>query len=710
MLLGPTITILLASPSSAFAGLQDDLGLRAVLLFRKPAVSTGRLEVVEEGMNVLRAQKEPFCIVSAVGPTRTGKSSMLGRAFFRESEQETLFQVGSGVTSFTGGVWISSRPLEVATASGTLRVLFIDTEGFSGVGSITSKTYEANLFGIVYLLSSVLIFNTMFPVDASTVSSLNAHANHALQMLQALKESGQEVRRTRPRLIWSVQSFNIYNLHNSGMGADDLLSSLRNASQPSSSESALAVLGEAGSSASVWLVERLFEEQQLIPVRRPHHSDEVVANLAKYNSSMLSPDYLQDLEHLRLASMRHTRPVHRCKEKDTLSAADHCTAELLHGSEFVELLGGWLKHGFILDQSDLESSDKANETESLFQLGERNRNWLEKQCKALNEELRTKFYWYREYTTTNEDLRQEAIQAVSRMMKGFRDAALSRLVESGIFWRYPGKGAMLVETQSQQAMHRCKEMLDHTREHMENWRLQWQSRGQRRIEQQPLPHVEGGGKLIYKLQANDSTCFTETNNRIALGSGFTLESCAEEVSTNCKCGRGFEFDESNDGFCGCGAAGTLNTDCTEDLDDFSFRNKRYLLYNPACIHEQPKLSSDRASPSGAGDTAGAAQGGTGDTAGAAQGGAGGAAQGGAGDTAGAAQGGAGGTAGAAQGGAGGAAQGGAGDTAGAAQGGAGGGGGAVQGGAVDAAGLALTDKTNENRGRRVRQVCFDVYD
>ena len=145
----------------------------------------------------------------------------------------------------------------------------------------------------VYLLSSVVIFNTMFPVDASTVANLNAHANQALQMLQALKEGGKEVRRTRPRLIWSVQCFNVFNLQNSGMEAEDLLSSLRNASRPAASASALAVLGEAASSTSTWLVERLFEEQQLIPVRRPHFSDEVVANLDRYNSSMLSQDYLQ---------------------------------------------------------------------------------------------------------------------------------------------------------------------------------------------------------------------------------------------------------------------------------------------------------------------------------------------------------------------------------------------------------------------------------
>ena len=61
----------------AFGGFSGDQGWHAVPLFRKPAVSTGQLELVEEGLNVLRAQTEPFAIVSAVGPTRTGKLSLI---------------------------------------------------------------------------------------------------------------------------------------------------------------------------------------------------------------------------------------------------------------------------------------------------------------------------------------------------------------------------------------------------------------------------------------------------------------------------------------------------------------------------------------------------------------------------------------------------------------------------------------------------------
>ena len=90
------LTFLLLSGTSAAPASQLIPGagltpppLKAVQLFKKPDMATGQLVPVKEGLDVLRAQREPFAIISAVGPTRTGKSSILGRAFMR-GEHENL--------------------------------------------------------------------------------------------------------------------------------------------------------------------------------------------------------------------------------------------------------------------------------------------------------------------------------------------------------------------------------------------------------------------------------------------------------------------------------------------------------------------------------------------------------------------------------------------------------------------------------------------
>ena len=277
--------------------------IRVVPLFLKPETSTGQLVPHKDGLDVLRAQTEPFAIVTAVGPTRTGKSSILGRAFLRGGRNENLFEVGSGITSYTTGVWITSEPIMLTPTDGSspMRVLLIDTEGFSGVGGLTSRTYEANLFGITYLMSSAIIFNSMFPVDASIVERMNAYGRRTLDMIAELNDYGVASKRLMPSLLWSVQSFNMHNLLNSKMSVDDLLSDLKNASRPDQngggggaaaasaamstgkmikSTAASAVLGgQASAATNTFVLEGLFSAVKLLPIRRPSPDDEVVANL-----------------------------------------------------------------------------------------------------------------------------------------------------------------------------------------------------------------------------------------------------------------------------------------------------------------------------------------------------------------------------------------------------------------------------------------------
>ena len=129
---------------------------------RKPKHSQGQLELTDEGIGILQNLTAPFAIISAVGPTRTGKSSLLGRAFLNSPD---FFEVGTGVHSHTTGIWMTSQPVVVKMKGvGRVQVIVVDTEGFHGVQERTSRTYENNLFALSYLLSSVLIYNSAYPV------------------------------------------------------------------------------------------------------------------------------------------------------------------------------------------------------------------------------------------------------------------------------------------------------------------------------------------------------------------------------------------------------------------------------------------------------------------------------------------------------------------------------------------------------------------
>ena len=118
------------------------------------------------------------------------------------------------------------------------------------------------------------------------------------------------------------------------------------------STSASALLGARASEAtSMFVLESLFREVQLLPVRRPHGEDEIVANLAKYPSSRLNADYLSDAERLKNSAIDGLLPVHRCRDNSSrVPLFPKRCGTVPQGEQLVEQIGVWLKYGHIIDR------------------------------------------------------------------------------------------------------------------------------------------------------------------------------------------------------------------------------------------------------------------------------------------------------------------------------------------------------------------------
>ena len=59
---------------------------------------------------------------------------------------------------------------------------------------------------------------------------MNRHALRTMQMIKSLSDANVWTHRRQPSFLWSVQSFNMHQLANTGLDAAALLSHLRNAS------------------------------------------------------------------------------------------------------------------------------------------------------------------------------------------------------------------------------------------------------------------------------------------------------------------------------------------------------------------------------------------------------------------------------------------------------------------------------------------------
>ncbi len=217
----------------------------------------------------------------------------------------------------------------------------MDTEGFNGVGQQTSMTYEANLFGLTFLLSSVLIFNSIFPVDAGTIRMIEGHCRHALLVLQELKDAKVPYNQnSRPSFLWAVQNFNLFNLKNSNLSEDELMLMLQATSKTTFGDmkQAQAIFGNEGPNQQ--MLNMLFKNVQLLPVRRPHKSDEVVANLNAHATHELSEEYISDTKRVRTAAFSSL-------ELETIKS----------GPEFASQIEQWVLHGHIV----LETSSNGKE-------------------------------------------------------------------------------------------------------------------------------------------------------------------------------------------------------------------------------------------------------------------------------------------------------------------------------------------------------------
>ena len=298
-----------------------------------------------------------------------------------------------------------------------------------------------------------------------------------LDVIAELNDYDVANRRLMPRLVWTVQSFNMFNLHNSKMSIDDLLSDLKNTSRGDAnaaagkgstikSTAASAVLGGRASDAtSMFVLESLFKTVQLLPVRRPHTDDEVVANLAAYPSKRLSSEYLADADSLREAALAEILPAHRCRDNKSVPLfPKRCGTVPFTGEQLVEQIGIWLKYGHIIDPS--ESAEALNETKVLAEFEETHDMWFQRECTRLSNLLRSKLKTaYAAAPNGKMDEHklvstgEETLKEVMTFVKHLPRKSMARGIEMSTFWQYPSKVATYIETAGKEQTTQCAEEL-----------------------------------------------------------------------------------------------------------------------------------------------------------------------------------------------------------------------------------------------------------
>ncbi|XP_070547888.1 guanylate-binding protein 2-like isoform X2 [Ptychodera flava] len=130
----------------------------------------GKLVVCEDAINFLRSIDGPICPVSVTGPARCGKSYIASQ-LIEPRPQDCVFKTSNKQKPETMGIWISTEVSKKTKNQTEMSVVTMDTEGLGAYNAYNDN--DMQLFLLVTLLSSVLVYNTNGTVTAEDMKQLS---------------------------------------------------------------------------------------------------------------------------------------------------------------------------------------------------------------------------------------------------------------------------------------------------------------------------------------------------------------------------------------------------------------------------------------------------------------------------------------------------------------------------------------------------------
>ncbi|CAL8145537.1 unnamed protein product [Orchesella dallaii] len=163
----------------------------------------------------------PICVICICGPSRKGKSFILGYMirYYEALEKEqwdwmdhsnprkplTGFQFENRVAPLTKGIWIWSRPFIVPSTSNgkPVAVLLVDTQGTGD--EYTTESEMTTIVSLSLLFSSKMIFNFFTLLDEKTLGAFDTYIQYGLL---AKEKDDEEERKPFQNILFLIRDWN----------------------------------------------------------------------------------------------------------------------------------------------------------------------------------------------------------------------------------------------------------------------------------------------------------------------------------------------------------------------------------------------------------------------------------------------------------------------------------------------------------------------
>lgn len=167
---------------------------------------TGKFELGEEALAVLKATRGPIGVVAVAGRARQGKSYILNQLLGRSGG----FMVGPTHRPCTKGLWMWSAPVERTAPDGSrYSLVLLDTEGIDAYDQ--TGQYSTQIFSLAVLLSSLFVYNQMGGIDEtsldrlSLVTEMTKHIR--VRASDGAAADASELASFTPSFLWLLRDF-----------------------------------------------------------------------------------------------------------------------------------------------------------------------------------------------------------------------------------------------------------------------------------------------------------------------------------------------------------------------------------------------------------------------------------------------------------------------------------------------------------------------
>ena len=336
------------------------------------------LRVSPDGMALLQSLgSAPVAVISVCGNYRTGKSFFLNQlAGVKPRKHEPAstgnpsgFRVGHDTESCTRGVWMWLVPADVWShpTDPSVRLLLMDTEGLASIDQ--DETWDAKIFSVGLLLSSMFVFNSMGVIDEGAIDRLflvgeltknicvsaNRHGEPGGEQ-EAQKmgstapdaQSESELAEFFPPFVWLLRDFSLH------MKKDGEV-----ISHSQYLEQALANRG--GSSSRIVAGNRirtsfrtLFKDRQCRTLVRPAVDEESLRNLA---TAQLRPEFVNEMSQLRQDLLGRVQPKELFGKRVTatmLGALTKAYTDAINAGGIPDIKKSW---GYVVEETMRQAHD-----------------------------------------------------------------------------------------------------------------------------------------------------------------------------------------------------------------------------------------------------------------------------------------------------------------------------------------------------------------